>query len=143
MKVSTRGRYALRVMIDLAEHDNGEYIPVHDVANRQSISDKYLNNILPILTKAGFLDGLRGKGGGYKLAKSPQNYTVGSILELVEGSIAPVACLDAKPNTCPGIAHCRTLEMWTGLSNLIHDYLEGITLADLCKKDPDANEFII
>jgi Rrf2 family protein len=143
MKISTRGRYALRTMIDLAEHNNGAYIPLKEVAARQELSEKYLESILPSLTKAGFLDGLRGKGGGYKLSRPAEKYTVGSILKLVEGSIAPVACLDCQPNTCPRIADCRTLPMWQKLYGLLDDFFEGITIADLCRKEDDGGEFVI
>ena len=93
MKISTKGRYALRVMIDLAEHDCGKYIPLRDIAQRQEISEKYLESIIVVLSKSGFVDGLRGKGGGYRLTRPAENYTVGSILKLTEGSLAPVACL--------------------------------------------------
>ena len=101
MKISTKGRYALRVMIDLAENNTGNYIPLKDIAARQDISEKYLESIISALTKAHFLEGLRGKGGGYKLTREPAQYTVGSILKLTEGSLAPVACLDDNPNKCP------------------------------------------
>jgi Rrf2 family protein len=130
-------------MIDLAEHNNGAYIPLRDVAARQELSENYLECILPALTKAGFLDGLRGKGGGYRLSRPAEKYTVGSILKLVEGSIAPVACLDCTPNTCPRVAHCRTLPMWQKLHGLLDDFFEGVTIADLCRKEEDGGEFVI
>ncbi|MDR0889203.1 MAG: Rrf2 family transcriptional regulator [Oscillospiraceae bacterium] len=141
MKISTRGRYALRAMIDMAEHNSGEYIPLRDIAERQEISEKYLESILPTLSKAGFLEGLRGKGGGYRLARRAETYTVGSILQLVEGSFAPVACLDCSPNPCTRIAECRTLPMWQKLNDKLHDFFEGITIADLCR-DTESN-FVI
>jgi Rrf2 family protein len=143
MKISTRGRYALRAMIDLAEHNTGEYIPLRDVAERQGISEKYLESILPTLTKAGFLAGLRGKGGGYKLSRLPETYTVGSILKLVEGSIAPVACLDCTPNQCPRIAECRTLPMWQKLNDQLNEFFDGFTIADLCCTQIDDTGYMI
>lgn len=143
MMVSTRGRYALRAVIDIAEHNTGEYIPLKAIAERQEISEKYLESILPVLTKAGFLDGLRGKGGGYKLARSPEMYTVGSILKIVEGSFAPVACLECTPNKCSRIHECRTLPMWEKLQTMIDEFFEGITIADLCRAVHDGSEYII
>jgi Rrf2 family protein len=143
MKISTRGRYALRAMIDMAEHDNGEYITLRDIAARQGISVKYLESILPTLSKAGFLEGLRGKGGGYRLSRPAENYTVGSIVKLVEGSIVPVACLECTPNPCTRIAECRTLPMWRKLSDVLDDFFEGITVADLCRKEEGGGTFVI
>ncbi len=133
MKISTRGRYAIRVMLDLAEQDSQEYIPLMDIAKRQNISEKYLESIVVVLSKNDFLRALRGKGGGYKLAKSPEEYTIGSILKLIEGSLAPVACLDNTPNRCERAAECKTLRMWEGLYKLTDEYFESITLADLLK----------
>ena len=109
MLVSTKGRYALRVMIDLAEHSSGTYIPLRDIAGRQEISEKYLESIVVLLSRAGLLDGLRGKGGGYKLTRRPEQYTVGCVLRLTEGSLAPVACLESRADSCPRAAACRTL----------------------------------
>lgn len=131
MKISTKGRYAIRVMLDLAKQNSEEYIPLLDIAKRQGISEKYLESIVAVLSKNDFLKSLRGKGGGYKLVKSPEEYTVGSILKVMEGSFAPVACLEKKPNRCERAAECETLKMWEGLEKLIEDYFEGITLADL------------
>lgn len=142
MMISTKGRYALRVMIDLSEHNSGEYIKLTDIASRQEISEKYLESIVSILSKNGFLDALRGKGGGYKLNRSPDEYTVASILKVVEGSLAPVACLESSPNTCPRADQCRTLGMWTKLYKLIDDFFEGITIADLIR-DETAGNFVI
>lgn len=110
MKISTRGRYAIRVMLDLAEHNTGEYIPLMDIAKRQEISEKYLEAIVASLSKNGFVRSLRGKGGGYQLLKDPSEYTIGSILRLTEGSLAPVACLEHDPNQCERIAVCKTPE---------------------------------
>lgn len=134
MKISTKGRYALRVMIDLAEQGNEKYIPLHDVARRQEISEKYLESILVVLSRAGFVDGLRGKGGGYRLTRIPEEYTVGSILKLTEGSLAPVACLECGSVTCQRAAECRTLAMWQQLDALIDGFFEGITLKDLMQQ---------
>jgi len=142
MMISTKGRYALRVMIDLAEHDTNEYIPLADIARRQEISEKYLESIISVLSKKGFLDALRGKGGGYRLVKPAQDYTVAEILKATEGSLAPVACLDGEENSCPRAASCRTLGMWTKLYKLIDDFFEGMTIADLAAQT-DAGDYII
>lgn len=143
MKISTRGRYAIRVMLDLAEHNTGEYIPLMDIAKRQEISEKYLEAIVSTLSKNGYVLALRGKGGGYRLAKSPEEYTVGSILKLAEGSLAPVACLDDDPNQCPRAAECKTLKMWEGLYQMIEDYFDGITLEDLITDADDGGSYVI
>ncbi len=138
MMVSTKGRYALRIMIDLAEHQAEGYVPLKETANRQEISEKYLEAILKILVKNKLLIGVRGKGGGYKLTKSPEQYTIGSILRLTENSLAPVSCLEPGQPACPRTSSCRTLSMWQGLDKLIQDYLDGITLADLmCSKESE------
>ena len=142
MMISTRGRYALRVLLDLAENQKDSYIPLKEIAKRQGISIKYLETILPVLIKNNFLEGLRGKGGGYKLPRDPETYTVGSILKLLEGSLAPIACLEGETNTCARAPECKTLPMWEGLYKLIDEYFEGITLADLCK-DRDQLHFVI
>lgn len=131
MLISTRGRYALRIMIDLAEHQSDGFVPLKETASRQEISKKYLESILKILVKHGFLVGLRGKGGGYRLAESPESFTVGSILRLTEDSLAPVTCLESEQNSCHRSSLCKTLPMWQGLNKLINDYLDHITLADL------------
>jgi Rrf2 family transcriptional regulator, iron-sulfur cluster assembly transcription factor len=143
MFISTKGRYALRVMVDIAENDKGDYIPLKDIARRQEISEKYLENILPVLIRHEFLVGLRGKGGGYKLTRPPKSYTVGSILELVEGSIAPVTCLEGKSTKCSRASECRTLPMWKKLQVNLDDFFEGITIADLCNKELNGNDFVI
>jgi Rrf2 family protein len=131
MMISTKGRYAIRVMSDLAEHDNGEYIPLKEVADRQMISKKYLEGIMTMLSKAGLVSGLHGKGGGYRLVKKPSEYTIGSILKHTESSLAPVACLKCSPVECERAGECRTLPMWTKLDKLIDDFFEGITLEDI------------
>lgn len=131
MLISTKGRYALRVMVDLAEHQNGGYIPLKEVAQRQNISEKYLESIIKLLVRGKLLTGLRGKGGGYKLTLAPDQYSVGDILRLTEDSLAPVACLEPGALPCSRAAQCRTLGMWQGLDRLIREYLDGITLAAL------------
>ena len=131
MLVSTKGRYALRVMVELACHDREEYVPLRTIAQQQGISEKYLESILTVLSKAGVIDGLRGKGGGYRLNREPKDYSVGEILRLAEGTLAPVSCLDCKPNKCERAASCRTLPMWEKLNTLISNYLYSVSLADL------------
>lgn len=131
MMVSTKGRYALRVMIDLAEHQTDAYIPLKEIAQRQEISEKYLEIILKVLVRNHFLIGLRGKGGGYRLTRAPEEYTVGSILRLTEDSLAPVACLEEGAAQCSRASHCRTLPMWRKLDSMIVDFFDGITIADL------------
>ena len=132
MKISTKGRYALRVMIDLAEHNTGEYIPL-----------MYLEAIVATLSKNEFLISLRGKGGGYKLARNPEDYSVLSILLVTEGSLAPVACLEKKPNRCPKAAECKTLQMWEGFEKLVNDYFGNITIADLVNSNVGIDSYII
>ena len=131
MLVSTRGRYAIRVMIDLAEHMNGKYIPMKEIADRQDVSLKYMTKIMQALTKSGMLDGQHGKGGGYKLNRDPEEYRVGDILRLTEGTLAPVACIDETDCKCDRSFECRTRPMWNELDKLISEYLDGITIADL------------
>lgn len=143
MIVSTKGRYALRVMIDLAEHQAERYVPLKEVAARQDISEKYLENILKVLVQNGFLEGLRGKGGGYHLTRSPDQYTVAEILLLTEGSLAPVSCLTPGAPACERMANCRTYTMWKGLNDLIADYFGKITLADLAAPEQAGNDYVI
>ena len=133
MMVSTRGRYALRVMIDLAEHTDGAYTGLKEVAERQSISLKYLEKILPLLVKHELIEGVHGKGGGYRLTREPGEYTVGEILRLTEGDLAPVACLGCDAEPCRRTADCRTLPMWRKLNTVVNDYLDSVTIADLMK----------
>lgn len=135
MLISTRGRYAIRVMIDLAENGVGNYIPMKDVATRQELPLKYLEKIMPILTQNGFVEGLHGKGGGYRLLRAPKDYRIGDILRLTEGDLAPVSCLENGGKPCEKAAECRTLPMWTEFKSLIDEYFNGITLEDLMKKD--------
>ena len=139
MMISTKGRYALRVMIDLAEHREDGYIPMKEVADRQEISLKYLERILPVLSKNNLVEGIHGKGGGYRLSRAPEEYTVGEILRLEEGDLAPVACLACGAEPCNRQAYCKTLSMWKKFYTLTNDYFDGITIADLLqtnKKDP-------
>lgn len=131
MMISTRGRYALRVMIDLAENYGKGFIPMKEVAERQNISLKYLERILPVLTKKKLIEGLQGKGGGYRLTAEPDRYSVGEILRLTEGELAPVACLNGGTNTCERSETCKTLPIWSELYKLINTYFDGIALSDL------------
>ena len=143
MMISTKGRYALRVMIDIAENQHDGYLPLREIAARQEISEKYLEAIVKSLVKAQYLTGLRGKAGGYRLTRPPQEYTVGSILRLTEGSLAPVACLGDNPPDCPRMADCRTLPMWRELNTMIQNYFDGITLAELTKCAQPGNDYVI
>ncbi|MCR5172774.1 MAG: Rrf2 family transcriptional regulator [Treponema sp.] len=135
MIVSTRGRYALRVMIDLAEHHSDDRIPLKDISSRQGISQKYMEAIMTLLSKNGFVDAIHGKGGGFKLNRSPEQYKVGEILRLTEGTLAPVACLQENAEDCERASECRTLPMWAKLNSLVNDYLDSVTIADLMKKE--------
>ena len=129
--ISTKGRYALRVMADLAVQDSSEYIPLKEIAARQEISEKYLEIILRTLVRENLLVGLRGKGGGYRLTRKPEEYTVREILELSEGTLASVACLAPNAEPCPRESQCCTLPIWERFDTLVSDFFEGITLADL------------
>ncbi|MDD7282273.1 RrF2 family transcriptional regulator [Floccifex sp.] len=131
MKISTRGRYALRVMIDLAQHMDQDYVPMKEVAQRQEISLKYLERIMPSLTKNNFVQGVIGQKGGYKLVRLPKEYTVKEILEVAEGSLALIACLECDQNPCSRKDTCKTLPMWKGAQKVIESYFDGITLQDL------------
>ncbi len=135
MMISTKGRYALRVMVDLAEHPNDGYIPLKEIAERQGISEKYLENILKILVQNKLLEGLRGKGGGYKLTMPPKDYRIGQILRLTEGSLSPVSCLEAE--TCTSVDLCRLMPMWLKLDNMLNDFFDNISLADLIPSEED------
>ena len=131
MKISTKGRYALRIMIDLARHDEGSYIRLKDIAERQNITLKYMEQIMPLLTKAGYVRSYLGNNGGYMLARKPEEYTVGDILRTTEGSMAPIACIEDQPNRCPRCEECTTLPFWEGLWKVINEYTDRYTLADL------------
>ena len=131
MLVSTKGRYALRVMLELAQSQPDTYMPLPLIAQRQGISEKYLESIIAVLSKAGLVDGLRGKGGGYRLTRPTADYSVGEILRLTEGSLAPVTCLEGAETPCPRAGECTTLPMWQKLDDLINTYLDGVSLSDL------------
>ena len=133
MMISTKGRYALRVMIELAQRQEEGYISLKEVAQNQEISEKYLEAIMKNLVTAGLAVGMRGKGGGYRLNKAPEKYTVTEILELTEESLAPVSCLENDAEPCSRASECRTLGMWKGLDQLIRNYFDNITLADLIR----------
>lgn len=133
MIVSTKGRYALRVMIDLAQQPPEQCVPLKEIAARQGISMKYLESIIAALARAGLVAGLRGKGGGYRLTRAPEQYTAGAILELTEKTLAPVSCLEKGAAPCERAADCPTRALWTGLDELIQGYFAGVTLADLAK----------
>ena len=133
MIVSTKGRYALRVMVELAQHQGDGYVPLNVIAERQDISEKYLESILKVLVQDKLLTGLRGRGGGYRLTKSPEEYTLASILHATEGSLAAVACLEDHAPECARAGQCPTRPIWEKLNNLIEDYLGSITLADFHK----------
>ena len=143
MKVSTRGRYALRVMIDLAEHNSENYIPLKDIVDRQEISQKYLEGIMTDLAKSGMLDAQHGKGGGYKLNRDPKKISVLEVLIATEGDLAPVSCLEKKAKPCSRAAKCRTLPMWEKFYELINGYFGKITLADLMRVDNTCDNYVI
>ena len=143
MIVSTKGRYALRVMIDLSEHQSEKYVPLKEVAARQEISEKYLESILKVLVQNRILVGLRGKGGGYRLVRTPEQYTVGEVLRLTEGTLAPVACLDGDPELCPRVSQCRTLPMWKKLDEIVNSYLDSVTIADLTASVQSGDNYVI
>ncbi|MBR1891130.1 MAG: RrF2 family transcriptional regulator [Clostridia bacterium] len=134
MKISSRGRYALRVIIDLAENSNGGYIPLKDIALRQGISQKYIESIMSALSKAGKVEGVHGKGGGYKLVKDASEYSVGEILKVTEGDLAPITCLEENAAPCDRSNECRTRNMWKKLHEIIMDYFENVKLSDLAQK---------
>ena len=131
--ISTRGRYALRVMIDLAEHGGGDFVPMKEVAARQEISLKYIERIMPLLTKENLVEGQHGKGGGYRLCRPPEDYPVGEILRATEGGLAPVACLERGAKPCPRAAECRTLPMWKKYYAMTNEFFDGMSIADLMK----------
>ncbi|MGN0243491.1 MAG: RrF2 family transcriptional regulator [Lachnospiraceae bacterium] len=145
MKISTKGRYALRMLLDLAEHSNDGFIALKDIAKRQGISKKYLEQIVPVLNQSNILQTNRGFQGGYKLAHAPERYTIGMILRLTEGSLAPVACLDQNPNQCERSGECATLPIWQGLYKVINDYVDSITLQDVLDQQRElySNDYII
>lgn len=133
--ISTRGRYALRVMIDIAEHSGGDFVPMKEVAARQEISLKYIERIMPLLTKENLVEGQHGKGGGYRLCRPPENYSVGEILRATEGGLAPVACLECGAKPCSRAAECRTLPMWQKYYAMTNEFFDGISVADLMQNE--------
>lgn len=145
MKISTRGRYALRVLIDLAEHVSDEFTPMKTVAERQGISLKYLEQIVPVLTKNNLVKGVHGKGGGYHLMRDPALISVGEVLRLTEGDMAPVACLDCTNGecSCERQDKCRTLPMWQELNRIINNYLNSVTIIQLMADQPDRSRFCL
>lgn len=140
MKISTKGRYAVRLMFDIALHSNGENVSLKDISKRQDISLKYLEQIVNVLSKAGLLRSQRGAQGGYRLTKKPEEYTLGDILRVTEGEMAPVSCLEGKENQCPKAAACPTLKFWEGLYKTITDYIDGTTIADLIRDNKTSIE---
>lgn len=143
MKISTKGRYAIRMLLDLAQHSSDEFVALKDIAERQKISKKYLEQIVPILNRSDILTTNRGYKGGYRLAKPASHYKVGDILRLTEGSLAPVACLDLDPVGCEKSADCPTLPIWQGLYKVITDYLDGITLQDIIDMHQSSDDYVI
>lgn len=143
MLISTKGRYALRVLIDMAEHQSDGHVPLKEIARRQEISEKYLESIVKSLVKEGVLIGQRGKGGGYRLSKSPDQVTVSAVLRATEGSLAPVSCLEQGAASCARMPDCRTLTMWQGLDRVIDGYLSGFTIQDLIRVDEPGNDYVI
>lgn len=142
MMISTKGRYALRVMIDLAEQQNKEYIPLKEIVKRQNVSQKYLESIMTTLSKNNFIEAVHGKGGGYRLNRDPEDYKVGEILRLTEGTLAPVSCLEEGAKSCDYASECRTLPMWSKLNTLINEYLDSVSIADLMKNEQIDNYII-
>lgn len=140
--ISTRGRYALRVMIDIAEHSGGDFVPMKEVAARQEISLKYIERIMPLLTKENLVEGQHGKGGGYRLCRPPEDYPVGEILRATEGGLAPVACLECGAKPCSRAAECRTLPMWQKYYAMTNEFFDGISVADLMKSE-SAFDYVI
>lgn len=144
MKVSTKGRYALRMMIDLAKHQGSGFVALKEIAQRQGISKKYLEQIVPVLNKSGFLQANRGFQGGYRLSKTADKYTVGDILRLTEGSFAPVSCAESSDYPCERKAFCPTFPVWQGLYKVINEYLDSVTLQDLIDgSEQDASNYVI
>lgn len=131
MLISSKGRYAIRIILDLAEHSNGEYIPLKDIAARQGISQKYMESIMSLLSKNNFVEAVHGKGGGYRLNKPANEYKIGDILRLTEGTLAPVSCLQEGAEPCARLDSCRTISIWTGLNEVISNYLDNISIADI------------
>ena len=143
MMISTKGRYALRILVDLVEHQSAGYVTLKAIAERQEISEKYLESIGKDLVRAGFLQALRGKGGGYRLSRPVDQIRVLDVLRVMEGTLAPVACLAEGSAPCARAARCRTLPLWQGLDKVVTDYLQGFTVQDLAKTDADNYDYVI
>ncbi|MBQ9661618.1 MAG: Rrf2 family transcriptional regulator [Oscillospiraceae bacterium] len=143
MMISTKGRYALRILIDIAEHQADGYVPLKESADRQEISEKYLESIVNTLVKNGFVEGLRGKGGGYRLSRLPEQIVVYDVLTAMEGTLVPVACLEEDAKTCNRMSFCQTLPLWSGLNKVVTDYLSQYTVMDLMRRDTDAFDYVI
>lgn len=143
MLISTKGRYALRILVDMAEHGGEGYMPLQEVARRQDISEKYLESLVRELVKAGIVTGQRGKGGGYRLCRPPAQINVGEVLRLMEGTLAPVSCLSEGAAPCDRAARCRTLGFWQGLDKVIREYAAGYSIGDMMHGGPDGDDYII
>jgi len=143
MKISTKGRYALRMLLDLAERKDEGFIALKDIAERQGISKKYLEQIVTLLNSSDMLRTNRGYQGGYMLARAPEQYTVGQVLKITEGSLCPVACMEDEPNVCGRSGFCKTLPVWRGLERVINDYLDNITLQSILDEHKTADEYYI
>ncbi len=143
MMISTRGRYALRILVDLAENQGDGYVTLREVAVRQEISEKYLESIVKDLVKARILEGLRGKGGGYRLCCAPDQINVLDVLVCMEGTLSPVACLEDDALPCSRASDCRTLSLWKGLDGVVRSYLRGFSVRDLMRRDSDGFDYVI
>ena len=143
MLIFTKGRYALRILIDMAEHQTAGHITLQEIAQRQDVSEKYLESIVRELVKKGIVTGQRGKGGGYRLCRAPEQITAGEVLRIMEGSLAPVACLTEDAAPCNRAAQCRTLDFWKGLRDVIDNYTRSYTIADMMRTGQDGNDYII
>ena len=143
MLISTRGRYALRILVDMAEHQADDFVPLREIARRQDISEKYLESIVKDLVKNNVVTGQRGKGGGYRLSSPPEMINVGDVLYMTEGTLAPVSCLEKDAPSCPRVSQCRTLEFWKGLDQVIQEYTRKFVIADLMWKGETGNDYII
>ena len=143
MMISTKGRYALRILIDIAENQKDGYVPLKDSADRQEISEKSLESIVNTLVKSGFVEGLRGKGGGYRLSRMPEQIVVYDVLSAMEGTLVPVACLEEGAKTCDRMAVCQTLPLWKGLNEVVTEYLNRFTVKDLMRRDDEGFDYYI
>lgn len=137
MLISSKGRYAIRVLIDLAEHADGKFIPLKEISTRQGISQKYMESIMTLLSKNNCVEAMHGKGGGYRLNKPAEEYKIGDVLRLTEGTLAPVTCLEEGAKSCERAAQCKTLPLWSGLDKVIHEYLDNISIADILERNSE------